>query len=99
MKETAKPFKTYYAQLKLLRKRGLEVPTDGKPMRALERIGYYTLINGYKTLFLTRDTNGNIIILKFSLTTLVLMKSYHYIILTENLEQYYIPLYLNMRQI
>ena len=58
MKETAKPFKTHYAQLKLLRKRGLEVPTDGKPMRALERIGYYTLINGYKTLFLTRDTNG-----------------------------------------
>ena len=61
MKETAKPFKTHHAQLKLLRKRGLEVPTDGKPMRALERIGYYTLINGYKTLFLTRDTNGNII--------------------------------------
>ncbi len=43
MKETAKPFKTHYAQLKLLRKRGLEVPTDGKPMRALERIGYYTI--------------------------------------------------------
>ena len=44
MKETAKPFKTHHAQLKLLRKRGLEVPTDGKPMRALERIGYYTPI-------------------------------------------------------
>ncbi|MDM8279682.1 Abi family protein [Ligilactobacillus agilis] len=60
-KENLKPFKTLRTQLKILRGRGLKVPADGKPMRALERIGYYTLINGYKTLFLTRDTKGNVI--------------------------------------
>ncbi|CDK35468.1 FIG00754708: hypothetical protein [Ligilactobacillus salivarius cp400] len=61
MIENRKPFKTLRSQLKILRNRGLNVSTDGKPMRVLERIGYYTLINGYKTLFLTRDSNGKII--------------------------------------
>lgn len=56
-----KPFKTYNQQLKILRLRGLEVPTNGKPKRALEKIGYYTLINGYKLLFLARSTNGKVI--------------------------------------
>ena len=61
MIENRNPFKTLRSQLKILRNRGLNVSTDGKPMRVLERIGYYTLINGYKTLFLTRDSNGKII--------------------------------------
>lgn len=61
MIENRKPFKTLRSQLKILRNRGLNVSTDGKHMRVLERIGYYTLINGYKTLFLTRDSNGKII--------------------------------------
>lgn len=59
--EDTKPFKTYRQQLRILRARGLEVPTDGKAKQALERIGYYTLINGYKHLFLARDSYGNII--------------------------------------
>ncbi|GBG05006.1 Abi family protein [Lactobacillus rodentium] len=57
----SKPFKTYNQQLKILRERGLEVPTNGKPKRALEKIGYYTLINGYKPLFLAKDTHGKVI--------------------------------------
>ncbi len=61
MTENHKPFKTLRSQLKILRNRGLKVSTDGKPMRFLERIGYYTLINGYKTLFLTRDSTGKVI--------------------------------------
>ncbi|MGE9934328.1 Abi family protein [Lactobacillus johnsonii] len=59
--EDTKPFTTYRQQLRILRSRGLEVPTDGKAKRALKRIGYYTLINGYKHLFLARDTHGNVI--------------------------------------
>lgn len=59
--EDTKPLKTYRQQLRILRARGLEFQTDGKAKQALERIGYYTLINGYKHLFLTRDSYGNII--------------------------------------
>lgn len=99
MKETAKPFKTHHAQLKLLRKRGLEVPTDGKPMRALERIGYYTLINGYKTLFLTRDANGNIIHLFFLLSFIFcipnrFLKSFKIIVRYKNISGPHISFFL-----
>ena len=59
--ENTKPFKTYNQQLKILRDRGLNVSTDGSPKRALERIGYYTLINGYKTLFLAKGSDGKVI--------------------------------------
>lgn len=51
-----KPFKTLNQQLKILRSRGLDAPTDSK--RSLEQIGYYSLINGYKWSFLTRDSKG-----------------------------------------
>ena len=54
-----KPFKTLNQQLKILRTRGLDVPSDAK--RDLEQIGYYSLINGYKWLFLQRDSTGNVL--------------------------------------
>lgn len=46
-----KPFRTHNQQLKTLRKRGMDVPTNGQPKRTLERENYYNLINGYKDLF------------------------------------------------
>lgn len=47
-----KIFKTHNQQLKILRERGLHVPTTGSPKRILERENYYTIINGYKELFI-----------------------------------------------
>lgn len=37
------------------------VPTDGRPKRFLEQENYYNVINGYKDLFLRKDTHGNAI--------------------------------------
>jgi abortive infection bacteriophage resistance protein len=54
-----KPFKTYRQQLAILRGRGLLIPNGSKAMRILERENYYSLINGYKDLFLSRDAMGN----------------------------------------
>lgn len=56
----SKPFKTLNQQLNILRERGLS-DADHKAKRSLEQIGYYSLINGYKWLFLARDSNGNVI--------------------------------------
>lgn len=39
-----KPFKTHNQQLKILRDRGLEVPSEKK--RDLENENYYNIING-----------------------------------------------------
>lgn len=47
-----KIFKTFNQQLKILRKRGLVVSTNGSPKRCLENENYYNVINGYKDLFL-----------------------------------------------
>lgn len=47
-----KVFKNHNKQLRLLRRRGLEVSKNGAPKRILEKVNYYTLINGYKELFL-----------------------------------------------
>lgn len=47
-----KPFATYRTQLSILRSRGMIVPTNGSPMRVLEKENYYNVINGYKDLFL-----------------------------------------------
>ncbi|WP_306489228.1 Abi family protein [Anaerococcus octavius] len=52
-----KEYKTYNQQLKILRERGLSVPTNGKPKRFLEQENYYNVINGYKDLFLQKDFN------------------------------------------
>ncbi|KGL46258.1 hypothetical protein EP56_02330 [Listeriaceae bacterium FSL A5-0209] len=48
-----KPFKTHNVQLKILRDRGLEVPSKAK--RILEKENYYNVINGYKTSFLQKN--------------------------------------------
>lgn len=47
-----KEFKTHNQQLKILRDRGMIVPTNGTPKRILEKVNYYNLINGYKELFI-----------------------------------------------
>lgn len=57
-----KAYKTFNQQLGILRKRGLEVPTNGSPKRFLEQENYYNVINGYKDLFLKKDENGSLII-------------------------------------
>ena len=53
-----KEYKTFNQQLKILRQRGMIVPTDGTPKRFLEQENYYNVINGYKDLFLKKDANG-----------------------------------------
>lgn len=37
------------------------VPTDGRPKRFLEQENYYNVINGYKDLFLCKDSQGQVI--------------------------------------
>ncbi|EJE1827200.1 Abi family protein [Listeria monocytogenes] len=54
-----KPFKTHNQQLKILRDRGLEVPSKSK--RILEQDNYYNVVNGYKTPFLKKDSKGKIV--------------------------------------
>lgn len=55
-----KEYKTFNQQLAILRKRGLIVPTDGKPKRFLEQENYYNVINGYKDLFLQKDNQNRV---------------------------------------
>ena len=56
-----KEFKTYDELLAILESRGMNLSTASLRIRAkkaLQHEGYYNLINGYKMLFLQRDTNG-----------------------------------------
>ncbi|HCG2530807.1 TPA: Abi family protein [Staphylococcus aureus] len=55
-----KPFENHNKQLKILRRRGIEVPSSAK--RDLENENYYNIINGYKDLFLELDVNGNFLV-------------------------------------
>lgn len=55
-----KPFESHNKQLKILRRRGMEVPSSAK--RDLENENYYNIINGYKDLFLELDVNGNFLV-------------------------------------
>lgn len=57
-----KPFKTHRQQLAILRNRGLTVTDGSKAMRILEHENYYSLINGYKDLFLEVDSNGELLV-------------------------------------
>ena len=57
-----KDYKTYNQQLRILRERGLVVPKDGRPKRFLEQENYYNVINGYKDLFLQKDSSGALIV-------------------------------------
>ena len=67
-----KEFKTFNQQLTILRDRGMIVPTDGSPKRFLEQENYYNVINGYKDLFLCKDSHGNTIIPETYLPNMVL---------------------------
>ncbi|WP_313963224.1 Abi family protein [uncultured Streptococcus sp.] len=53
-----KEHKTFNQQLTILRNRGVVVPTNGKPKRFLEQENYYNVVNGYKDLFLIKDSNN-----------------------------------------
>ena len=53
-----KPFKTYRQQLKILRNRGLKIGNGSRAIRILSSENYYSLINGYKDLFLETDKSG-----------------------------------------
>lgn len=53
-----KEHKTFNQQLTILRNRGVVVPTNGEPKRFLEQENYYNVINGYKDLFLVKDSNN-----------------------------------------
>ena len=55
----SKPFKTHRQQVNILRQRGLTVKSTA--LRSLEQYGYYSVINGYKWLFLQRNSNGKVI--------------------------------------
>ena len=57
-----KEYKTFNQQLMILRKRWLIVPKNGSPKRFLEQENYYNVINGYKDLFLKKDSEGNLIV-------------------------------------
>lgn len=50
-----KPFRTIDEQIALLRSRGIEV--DENTGRILEREGYYSVVNGYKDLFLDKEAS------------------------------------------
>ena len=52
-----KHYKSLNQQLKILRTRGLVVPTNGQPKKFLEQENYYNVINGCKDLFLEKGTD------------------------------------------
>lgn len=53
-----KPFRTHRQQISILRSRGLTINDGSRAMRILERENYYSLINGYKDLFLMKDSKN-----------------------------------------
>ncbi|CAM3109196.1 MULTISPECIES: Abi family protein [Streptobacillus] len=55
MEKPTKPFKSYHTQIKILKERGLIIkPTECK--RVLQRENYYNIINGYKEIFLDKNS-------------------------------------------
>ena len=59
-----KPFTSYEQQLKKLRKRGVNLPDGSSQARRakklLRRAGYYSIINGYKDIFLLYPSKSGI---------------------------------------
>lgn len=49
----AKCFKTYEEQIEILKSRGMVIDNDEQAIKTLKRANYYSLINGYKELFVT----------------------------------------------
>ncbi|CAM4371924.1 Abi family protein [Paenibacillus alkaliterrae] len=56
-----KPFKTFRQQLKILRARGLVINNGARAIRILETENYYSLINGYKDIFLQLDNTKKLV--------------------------------------
>ncbi|TPR18883.1 Abi family protein [Apilactobacillus timberlakei] len=57
--DNQKPFKTIEEQIKILNNRGLII--DDETEISLRQFGYYSIVNGYKWLFLSRNSVGKII--------------------------------------
>ncbi|MBR5871216.1 MAG: Abi family protein [Clostridia bacterium] len=53
-----KQFLTYDDQIALLKKRGMSVSDEKHAKLVLEQIGYYELVNGYKTIFKNENGSG-----------------------------------------
>lgn len=51
-----KPFKTYNEQIELLKNRGLKVSSNNIALKILKEENYYNVINGYKDLFLDKQS-------------------------------------------
>ena len=51
-----KPFKTYNQQLKILRNRGMIIKNGSYAIKILKRENYYSIINGYKDIFLDKNS-------------------------------------------
>lgn len=62
MELTSRPFKNLDQQIDILRQKGMLIENDDYAKNVLSKIGYYTLINGYKGLFLRKNDRGNILI-------------------------------------
>lgn len=54
--ELHKPFTSTTEQIQLLQRRGVEFTNENKAREILQREGYYSIINGYKTPFLETNT-------------------------------------------
>jgi|SRR5690625_152950 len=57
-----KPFSTYPEQIAKLKSRGLIIRNDIETTKILERENYYNIINGYKKIFLAKDSTGKNIV-------------------------------------
>lgn len=57
----SKKFKSYDEQIEILRERGLVINDEQFAQDILSQVNYYNLINGYKNLFLMKDSNHNVI--------------------------------------
>lgn len=59
--ESDRPFKNIDEQIDILKSKGMQIQNIEYAESILQRISYYTLINGYKTFFLKKDHSGHII--------------------------------------
>ena len=62
MENSDKPFNTLEGQVNLLEEKGIIIQDVDYAKNELMKRGYYSLINGYKNLFLERDENGELLI-------------------------------------
>jgi abortive infection bacteriophage resistance protein len=53
-----KPFLDYQAQIKYLKQKQLDIKDEISAITVLEKVSYYGLINGYKDIFKSPDTNS-----------------------------------------